>query len=130
MTIRNSSTYDNLLLLKDAGAITASGAGTVAGGARVIDLGPARTEAKAVVDVSAVDATGDRTYRVTVQGSNAIGFGSGVVELGSVTVGAAARAEVHFVNQIGATLYQFVRVFSTVAGTTPSINFTALIAKT
>ena len=41
----------------------------------------------------------------------------------------SARTEVHFVNQVGSTVYQFVRLFTDVGGTAPSINFTAFIAK-
>lgn len=130
MTTRNSQTYDNLLLLKDAGAVTADGAATVASVARVLDLGPARFQAKVIIDTSAIDATtGDETYRAILQGCNAIGFGSGVVELGSVAVAASGRSEIHFVNQVGDTIYQYVRLYSDVGGTTPSINSTAFIAK-
>lgn len=131
MTIRNSQTYDNLLLLKDAGAVTADGAATVATVARVLDLGLARMEAKVVLEASAIDTTtGDETYRVSLQGCDVVGFGSGVVELGSVLMTAAERKEIHFVNQVGSTIYQFVRLYTDVTGTTPSLNYTGFIAKT
>lgn len=130
MTLRNSNTYDNLLLLKDAGAVTATGVATVAAVPRVLDLGPAAMQAKVVIDPSAIDFTSlDETYRVTLQGCNAIGFGAGVVELGSILVGSAVRHNLYFINRLGTTVYQFVRLNTTVGGTTPSINFTAFIAK-
>ncbi len=130
MTIRNSQTYDNLMLLKDAGAVTADGAATVASVARVLDLGLARMDAKVILDASAIDTTtGDETYRVSLQGCAAIGFGSGVVELGSVLMTAAERKEIHFSNVAGGTTYQYVRIYTDVGGTTPSLNFTAFIAK-
>lgn len=130
MTVRNSQTYDNLLLLKDAGALTATGAGQVGGQARVLDLGPGRCEGKVIIDTSAVDKTdANETYRVALQGCDAIGFGAGVVELGSVTVDAAGRSTLRFTNQPNDVVYRYVRAYFTLAGTTPSINATAFIAK-
>lgn len=130
MTARNSQTYDNLLLLKDAGAMTATGAATVGGQARVLDLGMGRVEAKVVIDTSAIDRTDtNETYRVALQGCEAIGFGSNVVELGSVSVDAAGRSTLRFTNQPNETVYRYVRAHFTLGGTTPSINATAFIAK-
>lgn len=130
MTTRNSQTYDNLLLLKDAGAITADGACTVGGQARVLDMGTARFEAKAIVDSSAIDlASADETYRVIIQASNVVGFGSGVVEIGSGTVLATGRSEIGVSNDQGGTIYRYVRAFIDVGGTTPSVNCTIFLAK-
>jgi hypothetical protein len=130
MTIRSSQTYDNLLLLKDAGAVTADGAATVGGQARVLDMGTGRFSAKAIVDSSALDlASADETYRVIIQGSNASNFGSGVVELGSGAVAATGRAEIHVTNEQGGTIYRYVRAYIDVGGTTPSINSTIFLAK-
>ena len=122
--------FDNLLLLKDAGAIVASGAATVAGQARVLDLGTGMIEGKMVIDSSAVDvADANETYRVALQGCNAIGFGSNVVELASADMKATGRREVPFTNEQGATRYRYMRLFTTVSGTTPSINSTAFLTK-
>lgn len=131
MTIRDSHTYDNLTLLKDAGAVTADGAGTVGGSARVLDLGDqAKTEGRLIVDTSAVDATtGDETQRIILQGCNAIGFGSGVAELASLAITSVGRTEAMFSTRQGSTNYRYVRVFTDVGGTTPSVNFTAYLAK-
>ncbi len=129
---RNTATYDNLLLLKDAGAVTSSGAAQVSSVARVIDLGAAFAgNVRAIIDNSALDtADANETYRVDVQGSNDITFASGVVVLGSVTVTvASARNEASFSNAQGDTVYRYVRAYHTLAGTTPSINYTAFIAK-
>lgn len=130
MTIRDSHTYDNLLLLKDAGAVTADGAGTVASVARVLDLGDAKTEGRVVIDTSAVDfTTGDETQDVILQGCNAIGFGSGVVQLASLTITATGRNEALFSTRQGSTNYRYVRIYTDVNGTTPIDNYTAYIAK-
>jgi hypothetical protein len=131
MTIRNSYTYDNLLLLKDAGAVTADGAAQVSSAARQIDVGPARFDGIVVIDTSALDfTTTDETYQVIVQGSNTAGMGSGVINLASATVTTAlARNELLFSNQQGSTQYRYLRAYIDVGGTTPSINATAFIAK-
>lgn len=128
MSTRNSQTYDNLLLLKDAGALTATGAGTVGGSARVIDLGPGAAQAKVIVDSSALTTGGSETYRVALQGSNDIAFGTSV-ELGSVSVTGTGRATLHFETRQNGTIYRYVRSYFTVSGTSPSINATVFIAK-
>lgn len=130
MSLRDSATYDNLGLLKDAGAVTADGAATVASVARVLDLGDAKTDGRVVIDTAAVDtSSSDETYRVSLQGCNAIGFGSGVVELGSLSVTATGRSVMSFSTRQGTTNYRYVRLFTDVGGTTPSVNFTAYITK-
>jgi hypothetical protein len=123
--------FDNLLLLKDAGAIVADSPATVGGQARVIDVGDANMgDAKMVVDTSAIDqVTGDETYRVILQGCNSIGFGSGVVELGSIVVDSVGRAEAPVSNVRGNTNYRYLRAFNDTGGTTPSINNTVFLTK-
>ena len=127
---RNSQTYDNLLLLKDAGALTATGAGTVGGSARVLDLGPGASQAKVIIDSSALTTGGasGETYRVALQGSNDLAFSTSV-ELGSVAVTGTGRTEMHFTTRPNDTIYRYVRSYFTVGGTSPSINATAFIAK-
>jgi hypothetical protein len=124
--------YDNLLLLKDAGAVTGDGAGTVGGQPRVVDVGNASIgDAKMVVDTSAIDVTtGDETYRVMLQGSNVVDFSSGVVELGSVVINASGRMEVPVSNERGqGVYYRYLRAYNDVGGTTPSINSTIFLTK-
>lgn len=124
--------FDNLLLLKDAGAVTADAAATVGGSARVVDLGTGLVEGKMVVDTSAIDLTSaDETYRVILQGSNDIAFGAGnVFELASADVRAAGvRLEIPFTNERGMTRYRYVRAFNDTGGTTPSINSTVFLTK-
>ena len=136
---RNSKdfTYDHALLLKDAGAVTASGNATVASSARVLDLGDGRVDGRVVCDVSAIDvADANESYIVQLQVSNAIGFDSGVVAIASKQLGAATptgnsaatpagRYEIHFSNEENGVRYRYARVRYVLAGTSPSINFTA-----
>ena len=133
---RNSKdfTYDNALLLKAAGAVTATGTGTI------LDLGAARADFRAICDVSAIDnASADESYILQVQGSNSPTFASGVVALASKQLGVASatgnsantgvgRYEIHGSNEENGVLYRYVRVRHVLAGTTPSINYTAFLA--
>lgn len=123
--------FDNLLLLKDAGAVVADAAATVAGQPRIIDIGTGRVDGKMVIDTSALDvASADESYRVALQGSNDITFGAGnVVELASGVVTQAGRLEVPFSNERSGTRYRYVRAFNDTGGTTPSINSTVFLTK-
>ena len=130
-------TYDNALLLKDAGAVTATGNATVSAAAKIVDLGAGRVDGRVVCDVSAIDtASADESYTVQVQVSNSSSFASGIVAVASKQLGATAatgnsaataagRYEIPFSNEENGTLYRYLRVRYVIAGTTPSINFVA-----
>lgn len=132
-------TYDATLLLKDAGAVTASGNATVAAAAVIRDLGAARVDARAIFDVTAIDTvTGDESYLLQIQGSNSSTFASSVVALATKQLGGATatgntaatvagRYELAFTNEENGVTYRYVRHRYVIAGTTPSINHTAFI---
>jgi len=122
-----SRTYDNLLLLKDAGAITVDAGGTVAAVARIIDVGDAHMDGVAVVDIGALD-TVNGTYVLRVQGSTTIGFGT-PVELAARAITATGRTEIPFNNETNGLYYRYIRCFNDVSGATPSINGTVFIGK-
>jgi hypothetical protein len=122
-----SRTFDNLLLLKDAGAITVDAGGTVASVARIVDVGDAHMDGVAVVDIGAID-TANGTYVLRVQGSTTIGFGT-PVELAARAITATGRTEIPFNNEAGGLYYRYVRCFNDVSGATPSINGTVFIGK-
>ncbi len=137
-------TYDNATLLKDAGAVTADGAATVATVARVLDLGAnARTAGRVICDVSALTTNGatGEGYTITAQVSNSSTFASGVIGSGSIRLGAAAsmpgesaasvagRFEFLAFTEVNGTLYRYMRIYVDVSGTAPSINFTAYLVK-
>ena len=134
-------TFDGAHLLKDAGAITSSAAAQVGGSARQLDLGAARMDGRVIVDVTALDvANGDEIYTLEFQLSNTSGFGSGVVvsaalRLGdSSTTGGSAdsttgRQELGVTNEVNGVTYRYARMFTRCAGTSPSINYTAFLAK-
>lgn len=128
---RNSKdfTYDNALLMKDAGLVAASAAATVASSAKVLDLGPGRVDARVILDASAIEIdTGNEKYEIELQLSNAANFGSGVFIGGKVTLGhssvtnesassAVGRRELAFCNEINGTLYRYARLYTRIAGT-------------
>lgn len=137
-----NATLDAALQLKDAGALTASGAGQVGGAARVVNVGTGIVSGAFVVDISALDITSaDETYDIRLQVSSDPTFVSDVTIAARVTGGASAitagqdtmgvgRRSVPF-NNIGedGAAKAYVRVFAAIGGTTPSINFAAMITQ-
>ncbi len=145
-------TYDLLAVLKDAGAITASAAGTVSSAAAVFDTQgdtnsiagfnrPADAELhfSVLVDISAVDiVSNDESYWIMIQGSPDAAFtAAGVAELCAIHVGAketklsdsdkddvVGRYIFSGSNERVGTVYRYLRAYIVVAGTTPSINAT------
>lgn len=128
---------DAELIFKDAGAVTANAGGTVSGAAKIIKLGAGRFEAVMLIDVSAIAVAADANYNIIVQGSNTADFSGAkenlaVLNLGNTAVrpgGAATskigRYEVPFTTDQNDTVYDYVRIYTSVAGAAPSVNFTA-----
>lgn len=133
--------YDHAHLMKDAGLVAASAAATVGGSAKVLDLGAGRVDARAILDITAVEvADGNEKYEVEVQVSNSSTFASGifiagVAKLGDSTVSGESadtttgRREVHFTNEVNGTLYRYARLYTRIAGTIATgINYTGYLA--
>lgn len=139
--------YDNDLLLKDAGLVAATAAATVAGSAKVLDLGQARMEGTVVIDVSAIEiASNDEEYDIILQGSTTAGFTADTIQnLAQLNLGAkevrqglagstvidseAGRYEMPFTNEQDDIVYRYVRLVTVVAGSIASgINYKAFIA--
>lgn len=119
--------YDANAVLHDGSAVTADGPGSVA----YYDVGAAaRFPAVAVVNVTAIDdASGDETYDVIIQGSQATNFAT-VQQLGSMTItrGDTGRFTILFDNDQDGVVYQYIRVYFDVGGTTPSISANVYMA--
>jgi hypothetical protein len=135
-------TYDNATLLADGATVTVDGAATVSAAARVIDLGAARLDGRVIVDVSAIDvSSADESYVLSAQFSNSPTFASGVIGGPAIRLGAAAaligesaasvigRYEMSFANEINGTTYRYMRMYSDVGGTTPSIAYRAFVVQ-
>lgn len=134
--------FDIQLLLKDAGAITADAAAQVGGSNQILDMGAARIDAVAVIDVTAIDiSSADENYRLVLQGSNSSSFASGIQNLAIMELGATAarpggaadslvgRYELLFTNEQADVTYRYLRAYTDVTGTTPSINYTAFVTE-
>ncbi len=125
------------LIFKDEGAVTASGAATVDGTAKVIKVGPGRFEGVMLFDVSAVTVGATNGYFLAIQGSNTADFSGTVENLALVDIGNTAvrpggaatskigRFEVPFTSEVNDVVYDYVRVYTVAIGTTPSVNYSA-----
>jgi hypothetical protein len=141
MPINSKQTsFDTALVMKDAGLVATSAAATVAGNARVIDLGAARVDGRVIIDATAIEVdSNNEKYDIELQVSNASNFGSGIFIAGKVTLGhssttnesastAVGRRELAFTNEINGTVYRYARLFTRVAGTVSTgINYTAVL---
>ncbi|MCA1906246.1 MAG: hypothetical protein LDL11_06630 [Desulfarculus sp.] len=133
--------YDSGLILKDAGLVAASAAGTVGGLAKIVTVGEGRVDGVLVVDVTAIEmASNDERYSIALQGSDVADFTTGspkVEELACLNLGAnevlsgnqdsaIGRYEVPMTNVKQGVAYPHLRLYTTVAGTVATgINFTA-----
>lgn len=140
-------TLDSATQLKDAGAITSDTAGTVSSVAAYVDLGAANAYSKfaVVIDWTACDvASGDELYSLKVQGATASAFSTSYTlamkQLGDSTVTGqpvdtpASGRIVIFGDNVACTsasdpgseiACQYIRIYLDVAGTSPSLNYTA-----
>lgn len=142
MTHQSTYTFDKELQLKDAGLVAASAAATVGGDAKILDLGNARFNGVAVIDLAACEvATGDESYHIELQFSNSASFastnivgpvvklGDSSVNFGSADTPATGRVELPFCNEYFGTKYRYMRAYTRVAGDIATgINYTAFVA--
>jgi hypothetical protein len=133
-------TYDNAMLLKDAGAVTADA--------------PRRSPRRHASSISAprawTAASSSTSRRSTSPRRRALRRAHPVLQLGHVRVGrrrrrrhlarrsphdrrvgrsVIGRYELPFSNEINGTTYRYARAYTNVSGTTPSINYTAYIVQ-
>lgn len=130
-----------LLLADGAAAMTADGVTQVASANVSKQLGPGRFEGVLIIDVSALDiASNDEVYTFLLQGSSASDFstketlvslalGATEVRPGGAVDSVIGRYELPFITEQHDTVYDYVRLYVDVAGTTPSITFKAYIAE-
>jgi len=134
-------TYDSETQLKDAGAITTSAAAQVDDSAKEIDVGDARMDARAIVNVTAITNGTGETFQVKIQGSDDE-FDSDIVDLGILNLGPAAgmvgdtavgtgQHEIKFHNCPEGAIKSHIRAYTVVNNPSPanspvaSINYTA-----
>lgn len=140
--IYSKYTYDAALNIRTlAAAITATETGAI-----ILDIGNGLVDGDLVIDYSALDVvTGDECYAFTLEGSPDAAFGTAanIKALAQLTIGgatglnapngvadaAAGRCVIPFRNERIGTTYRYVRLLTTLSGTTPSIVFAAFLAK-
>ncbi len=137
-------TYDSNLQLSDSAAITASAAAQVSAAAKVFDAGSgALFKGIAVVDITNLKVSAaDEIYTFIIQGSNSSTFASGIENLAELDLGAAAvrkggatvvsaagRYEIPFQNEQADVLYQYIRLYRLIAGTSPTVTSTCFIGR-
>ena len=146
-------TIDAENLLKDAGAVTATGAAQVGGSDAVLDFGGepligqsadqvAYVRGHVVVEVDAVDvADADESYDIVYQLSDDADFTAGnVVARAALHLGTAqgpdgdpaagtGRVVIGVDNEFQGQLFRFARIAHVIAGTTPSISYRAFLGQ-
>lgn len=146
MGLTNTYPIDTALQLEDgAAAITA----TEVNSGGILDLGAASIMIGAVClqASSIVVNDDDETYKIELQGSPDADFGTaannavlatlhvganevtGAVPGDTGTDSAAGVYYVPFVNDVAGTVYRYVRLKVTIAGTSPSIQYTAFLTQ-
>jgi len=140
-TVRSRNfVVDTNLQLKASAAVTSSAAGSL-----ILDLGDAFFRGAVVIDVSALDiASTDEFYTIILQGSPDSGFGTAgnIVELCAIHIGAkgprlsdadkdstTGRYILRFQNELNGATYRYLRLYTVVAGTTPTITYEAHVVK-
>lgn len=137
----NGTLVDELLILKDAGAITSSAAAQVGGQAKILNIGTGKVEGELILDVTAIDIAGnDESYDLILQFSNSPTFASGIENgvsknLGAVEVtkGGAqdslvGRYKLPFTNVLNGVQYGYCRMYTAVNAASSSINYTAQLS--
>lgn len=137
-----TATFDAATELKDAGAITATGAAQVGGAARVVNVGNGIINAVLVIDVDALTVSvGDEGYTITLQGSSSPTFASDVQNLFVHRAGDSTLTGESADSTIGRRTFPvsnqgrdgsplpYLRIYTTVAGASPSVNFRAWLTK-
>jgi hypothetical protein len=130
-----------LLLADGAAAVTADGVSQVASAAVSKQLGPGRFEGVLIIDISAIKiSANDEIYHLILQGSSASAFstketiaqislGATEVRPGGAVDSVIGRYEIPFTTDQHDTIYDWVRLYADVAGTSPSITYKAWIAE-
>lgn len=143
-------TFDSLLQFADgAAAMTASGAAEVSSSAQVLDLGSGNVHGDVVVDVSAIKiSANDEIYTIYLQLSSDADFGTAgnIHDAAAFVIGAKealfsdsdkdgviGRYLLGLRNDMSLagvpTTYRYARLYAVIGGTSPSITFSAYLAK-
>lgn len=143
---RHHFTFDTELQLKDAGLVAASGAATVGGSAKVLDLGDGFVQGQVWFNITAIESgSADETYEIMLQFSDGSDFSSDNVFAQSFHVGTGSNGWTdqyitgikvmpfnnRYINSSGdEENFRYMRVYTVVGGTiSTGINFEAWVVK-
>jgi len=127
-------------ILKDAGAETSSGYGTVDATAKVVNLGSGLVRGNVIFEVAAMAMQdNDELYQLHLMGGDDSGF-TNTVALSTIEIGCKeviesnqdsklGRYVVPFENEKNGVVYPYARIRHTISGTSPSINYTCRLEK-
>ena len=130
-----------LILADGAAAVTADGVSQVASAAVSKKVGAGRFEAVLIVDVTAIKTSAaDELYHLCLQGAADNTFatketvaqltlGAGAVRPGGAVTSVIGRYEIPFTTEQHDAVYDYIRLYTDVNGTSPSITFKAWIAE-
>ena len=143
-----TKTFDSLLELKDAYAVTTSAAAQVDSAAKIVTLGTGKVRGDIIIDVSACEVgSDDEKYIIGVQISSSSTFASDIYEVLTLPLGSAGTAAgdnlagdvdmatgrytIPFQNTIADDVTKsYMRIYTHVSGTiSTGINYTAYLAK-
>jgi hypothetical protein len=145
VSYNNQFRNDALLEMKDAGVIAASAAAQVDSSDKVFDTGGGFFEGNVVIDITSIEiASTNEIYTIILEGSSSETFASVIVPLAVLLVGANAvivggsdvdstvgRYVVPFRNERDEVVYQYLRLYTVVAGTIATgggINYVGFLA--
>ena len=131
---------DDQHILKDAGAVTSSGYGTVDATAKVVNLGSGLVRGNTIIELTAMALTdNDELYQLHLMGGDDSSFTKEValatVEIGCKEVTEAThdskigRYILPFENEKNGVVFPYVRIRHTISGTTPGIDYTCRLEK-
>lgn len=137
--MNNTYSYDNDLLLKDAGLIAVSKACQVGGLNKILDLGEAQADGDIVLDVNAVEIdSNNETFGIAAQVSSDPAFAADVTEVSRFVLGKnpggvnllAGKYVIPFDNKAAGVLKRYFRLYVWVGGTVATgIDFIAYLSK-
>jgi len=132
--------FDYDYILKDSGAVTSSGYGTVDSEAQVLNLGEGLIRGNVHIEVGAMKMNNNnQLYQIHLMGGDDSDF-TNQVALASIELGCREVIEgtkdsklgryiLPFENEQNGVIYPYVRVRHTIGGTSPSINYVARLEK-
>ncbi len=132
--------FDNTFIIKDAGAVTSTGYGTVDASAQVVDIGEGLVRGNVVIDIDAIKiSAGNELYSLHLVGGSDASF-TQEVSLCSKEIGAVgalqgnldskiSRIVLPFQNEERGVHYSYMRIKHVISGTSPSITYRARLEK-